>query len=100
MRSHLDQSFWPAPPQRTEPEDRHVIMERGQALVVGWHGVVLEVPTHHLAHPPPLLRDRFMHSTLEFPFQGTQLGANPITARLAMKQEEATTGATTDVREP
>jgi hypothetical protein len=40
-----------------------------------------------------------MHSPLEFPFQGTQLGANPITARLAMKQEEATTGATTDVRE-
>jgi len=41
-----------------------------------------------------------MHSTLEFPFQGTQLGADPITARPAMKQEEATTGATTDVREP
>jgi hypothetical protein len=63
--------------------------ERGQTRIVGWHRVVLEVATHHLTQPPPLLRDRFVHTPLQFPFEGTQLGTHPVTARLAMKQEEA-----------
>jgi hypothetical protein len=41
-----------------------------------------------------------MHSPLEFSFQGTQLGAHPITARLAVKREEAVPRSPTDVREP
>src|ERR1700681_3737721 len=89
-----------ATPKRPPPKCSDVEAERGQTRVVGWHGVVLEVTTHHLAQPPPLHWDRVMHSPLEFPFQSTQLDTHPITARLAVKQEEAPTGATTDVREP
>jgi len=65
--------------------------ESGQAGEVGLHRVVMKLATHHLPQPPPLQRFRFMHASLVFAFQGTQLGAHPITARLAMQQEEAAT---------
>jgi hypothetical protein len=87
-------------PQTAVPEPDDVVAEGGQTRIVGGHRVVLEIATDYLTQPPPLHGDRFMHTPLQFPFQGTQLGAHPITARLAMKQEEAPTRATTDVREP
>jgi len=89
-----------AAPKRSPPEFRDVEAKRVQALGIGRYRMVREVPAHHLGQPPPLLWDRFMHTPLKFRFEGTQLGAHPVTARLAVKQEEAAAGPPTDVREP
>ncbi len=41
-----------ATPKRAPPEFSDVEAECGQTQGVSWHGVILEVATHHLAQPP------------------------------------------------
>src|SRR3982074_1267564 len=54
------------PPQRSQPDALHVIVDCSQRSSVGRHCVIGEEASDHLLEPSPLLRDRLMHPPSQF----------------------------------
>ena len=46
-----------APPQRSQPDALHIVVECSQRDAIRWHRVVCEEASDHLLDPSPLLGD-------------------------------------------
>jgi hypothetical protein len=91
--------FLPAPYQCAAPEASHVDFESLQARVIGGNRVVRKIAAQHLAEPPSLFWNRFVHSSPQFLFDGLQTGSKPVSSGYPPKQKPAFPILTTNVSE-
>src|SRR5215475_4929827 len=85
-----------APPQRAQPDARHIIVECSQCRAVGRHGMVGEEASDHLLEPGPLLGDRFVHAPSQFLLDPPERCPHAIAPCCSFDEELTTTVAFTD----
>ena len=91
--------FLTPPPKRTMPELHNMSTECIHALTVGWHSVIREVPANHLRQPFALLWNGFVHPTPQLYLDFPEPRSHPISARLPLEMEGASSTATANESE-
>src|SRR2546421_4937408 len=85
-----------APPQRSQPDALHIVVECSQRDAIRWHRVVCEEASDHLLDPSPLLGDWLVHPPSQPLLDLPELGPHAITPCDPLDEELPTAVAFTD----
>jgi hypothetical protein len=91
--------FLTAPPERSLPKFGDEEAECGQRLIVGRHGIIVEVALDDLSQPFPLNRDRLMPAPPRLLLDGWQLRPHAVAPGFPFEKELAPTRLATDKSE-
>src|SRR5258708_358171 len=91
--------FLTASPERSLPEFGDEEAECSQRLIVGRHGMVVEVALDDLSQPFPLDRDRLVPALPQLLFDGLQLRPHAVAPGFPLEEELAATRLAADKAE-
>lgn len=85
--------------KRPPPVPSYVVDERRDRSRVRWHGMICEIPAHHLTEPAPLLGHRHMEHAIQRLLDLDELGLHALPHGVPHQQKPSLLCLRADMRE-